>query len=939
MKLPIAICIISGLFFSSCNTEKKPEMEQEFKIEYEKFTLDNGLEVILHEDHSDPIVAVATMMHVGSNREKPGKTGFAHFFEHMSFNDSENVPVGANRKAIPEWGGSRNGGTWSDGTVYYEVVPKDAFEKILWIDSDRFGYMINTVTEAALEREKQVVKNEKRQRVDNAPYGYTDEIIRKNLYPEGHPYNWTVIGALPDLQAATIADVKEFYAEYYGAKNASLVIAGDIDIAETKELVKKWFGEIPSGPDVAALKPMPVTLTETKSLYFEDNFAKLPELRMVIPTVEEYNKDVYPLQVLGQLLSGSKNAPLYQVIVEEKKLAPTVNTYQSSSEIAGEFVFRARANAGTDLEEVKAAIDEGLQRFETNGVSEKDLKRIKAELETKLYQGISTVLNKAFQLVQDNEFNGDPSYITKAAKLTEAVSAEDVMRVYNKYIKNAKYIMTSVVPKGHLDLAVSDAKEATVWIEEVMQNVANEEVGQGEEADYEKTPSTYDRSEPAFGELPLFKSPEVWTAALDNGMKVYGIENGEVPLVQFDITIPGGHLLDPRGKEGIGNLLSDLMMEGTATKTPAELEEAIGLLGATIEMYSANEDFHITGSCLTKNLEGTMALVNEILVAPRWDEKEFDRLKQGLETTLKGREANPNAIASLVANRLVFGDEHIFSVPGSGTLESIKTITIEDVKDYYKKLAPTNATLHIAGAVSKNKATQIVTVLNDFSGEAVELPKQTLPSESKAGNLYFVDVPGSKQSVIMITKLVVSAKDENANNLNFANEIIGGGSSGRLFQTLRIEKGYTYGAYSGFRNSLEVAPFTVRTSVRANATLKSLTIIQEMLQNYSADFTEADVELTRNKLLKADTRAFESLGAKLGMVQNMSKYDSPSNYAENDQAELVAMTLEDYKKVIDTYMQEKDMIYLVVGDKETQLDEIKKLGKPVIELDIYGNEI
>ncbi len=307
MKFSIVTFAFCGILLLGCKTENDTEPKKEFKIDYEKFTLDNGLEVILHEDHSDPIVAVATMMHVGSNREKPGKTGFAHFFEHMSFNDSENVPVGANRKMIPEWGGSRNGGTWSDGTVYYEVVPKDAFEKILWIDSDRFGYMINTVTTAALEREKQVVKNEKRERVDNAPYGYTDEIIRKNLYPEGHPYNWTVIGALPDLQAATIDDVKEFYARYYGAKNGSLVIAGDIDIAETKELVKKWFGEIPSGPDMEALQPMPVNLTETKSLYFEDNFATLPELRMVIPTIEDYNKDMYPLQVLGQLLSGSKN--------------------------------------------------------------------------------------------------------------------------------------------------------------------------------------------------------------------------------------------------------------------------------------------------------------------------------------------------------------------------------------------------------------------------------------------------------------------------------------------------------------------------------------------------------------------------------------------------------------------------------------------------------
>jgi len=526
--------ILLSVFLVSSYSYSQETSATDFKVAYEKFTLSNGLEVILHEDHSDPIVAVATMMHVGSSREKPGKTGFAHFFEHMSFNDSENVPVGANRKMIPEWGGSRNGGTWSDGTVYYEVVPKDAFEKILWIDSDRFGYMINTVTEAALEREKQVVKNEKRQRVDNAPYGYTDEIIRTNLYPEGHPYNWTVIGQLPDLQAATIDDVKEFYNQYYGAGNASLVIAGDIDVAETKKLVEQWFGEIPAGPEVEALAPKPVKLPETKSFYFEDSFAKLPELRMVFPTVEDYNKDMYALQVLGQLLSGSKKSALYKTVVEENKLAPNIGTYQSSSELAGEFIVRVRANANTDLDVVKSSIEKGFKKFETDGFEDNELQRIKAELETGLYQGVSTVLNKAFQLVQDNEFNGDPGYITQTAKLTNAVTREDVMRVYNKYIKDQNYLMTSVVPKGQLDLAVEGAIKAEVYIEEVKQDVASEEVGQGEEAVYEKTKSKYDRSEPKFGELPLFSAPEVWKSSLSNGMKILGIENSEVPLVQFD---------------------------------------------------------------------------------------------------------------------------------------------------------------------------------------------------------------------------------------------------------------------------------------------------------------------------------------------------------------------------------------------------------------------
>ena len=940
MRISKIIIAITVIFFSSCTSETKPDKTtDDFKISYEKFTLDNGLEVILHEDHSDPIVAVATMMHVGSNREKPGKTGFAHFFEHMSFNDSENVPVGANRKMIPEWGGSRNGGTSNDYTVYYEVVPKDAFEKILWIDSDRFGYMINTVTEAALEREKQVVKNEKRQRVDNAAYGYTDEIIRKNLYPEGHPYNWTVIGALPDLQAATIDDVKEFYTKFYGASNASLVIAGDINIEETKALVEKWFGEIPSGPEVEDMPAMPANLEQSKSLYFEDGFAKLPELRIVLPTVEEYHKDSYALNVLGQLLSGSKKAPLYNVIVEEQKLAPRVSTYQNSSELAGEFVFRVRANAGVDLDTIKIAIDEGLKRFETNGVNPKDLKRIKAESETNLYRGISTVLNKAFTLVEGNEFAGDPSYITKRAKLANAVTAEDVMRVYNKYVKDQAYVMTSIVPKGTLDLAVTDAKEATVWIEEVKQNVANEEVSQGEEAVYEKTVSKYDRSEPEFGKLPLFKSPKVWTGNLDNGITLYGIENNEVPLVQFDITIPGGHLLDPKDKSGVASLLSSLMMQGTATKTAAELEEAIGLLGANINMYSSNEDFHITGSSLSKHFDETIALVKEIILEPRWDTKEFNRLKKALETRLKGAEANPNSIASTVYNKLLYGDNHILSTSGSGTQETTKNITIEDLKNYYKTLSPKNANFHIAGAIKKETVETTLATLNSWDTAVVELPNYSAKKEQPKNTLYFIDFPEAKQSVIRIGKLALSAEDENANNLRFANEIIGGGSSGKLFQTLRIGKGYTYGAYSSIGNSKEIAPYTISTSVRANATLKSLNIIKDMVANYEADFSNTEVELTKNKILKGSTRAYESLGAQLGMLRTISKYNKSHTFTEEDQKELVAMTLEDYKSIIGNYLNEDDMIYVVVGDKATQFEEIKKLGKTVIELDIHGNTL
>ncbi|MBI9054343.1 MAG: insulinase family protein [Bacteroidales bacterium] len=936
-SLKLSLIFVFSILLS-CDINTK----QGFKIDYEKYVLENGLEVVLHEDHSDPIVAVATLMHVGSNREVKGKTGFAHFFEHMSFNDSENVPRGANRKVIPEWGGMRNGGTWSDGTIYYEVVPTDAFEKILWIDSDRLGYMINTVTDEALEREKQVVKNEKRQNYDNVAYGYTSEVIKSNLYPENHPYNWTVIGSLPDLQAANLDDVKEFYNKFYGANNATLVIAGDINIEETKELVNKWFGEIRKAETIESLKPMPVTLEETKSLFHEDNFARLPELRMVFPTVESYNDDSYALDVLAEILSGNKKSPLYKIIVEEKKLAPSVTTYQSSDELAGEFAFIVRANANTDLDEVKLTIEEGLASFEANSFTDNDLNRVKAQIETGLYQGISTALDKAFQLATYNEYAGDPGYITLEAEKMQSVSREDIIRVYNKYIKDKKYIMTSFVPKGQLDLIVEGAKKAEIWVEPNTATAEHEKVSQGKEAEYEKTKTKHDRSEPEFGELPLFSAPQVWKDKLANGIEIYGIENSEVPLVNFDITIKGGHWLDSFEKSGTANLLSSLLKEGTQNRTPEELEEAIDLLGASIDIYAGTEDLVIEVSCLSKNFESTLKLVEEILLEPRWDEKEFIRIKSRLETGLKGMEANSRFISGNIYKKLLYGENHILGKSQYGTLETLSDINLDDLKDYYNKnLAPNISTFHLVGDVKQER---IKKALNSFetrwSSKDVVFPEYELPKNTLGRKVFFVDIPGSKQSIIRAGYVAISKSDDDFNNLDYANEILGGGSSGRLFQLLRIEKGFTYGAYSFLESSLEKGPFTAYTSVRSNATLESLQLIKDLIGNYAVSFGENEMEITKTKLIKENTRAYESLGAKLGILHEMSKYGYSGNYLVRNQQELLEMNLVDFRNMINKYIDESQMLYFIVGDAKSELQNVNKFGYgKATMLDIFGNEI
>ncbi len=663
---------------------------------------------------------------------------------------------------------------------------------------------------------------------------------------------------------------------------------------------------------------------------------------MVFPTVEQYHKDGYALNVLAELLSGSKTSPLYKIIVENKKLAPNAVAYHDSKEIAGEFYIRIRGNADTKLNDVKTAIDEALNLFDKEPFSDKDLQRIKAKLETDLYFGIESILDKAQQLGRDNEFKGDPGYISKEAEIMQAVTREDVKRVFNKYIKNKPFIVTSFVPKGKKELALDNAVAATVWIEPVVAGVQNENVNPGEDAKFEKTKTKHDRSEPAFGEMPLFKMPTVWTESLANGMKIFGLESNEIPLVNFEVVLRGGHWADPLEKSGVASLLASMMLQGTATKTAAQLEEAIDMLGAAITVTSNNEEMRIRGTCLQRNFEPTFALLKEILLQPRWDKAEYDRLYKALLTNLKGREANATAIASLNFNKLIYGDQHIFGYPAAGTLQTAAAITLEDLKAYYNNyFSPSVASFHVAGAVTKEKVTRTLASLGkEWKNKPVTLPSYKIPSQVNAGIVFFIDVPGSKQSVLYVGKLALSTANPNSDKLEFANEVLGSGSSGRLTQVLRIGKGYTYGAGSQLVKAKETAPFIASSSVRANATLASLQIIQEMLRDYEQSFGEPEVAITKNKVLKKNTLLYESLASKLAMLAEISKYEKSLKFLEDKQQQLVSMQLPDFRNIIHEQLKEGDMIYLVVGDKATQLEEVKKLGKAtLVELDINGKPL
>ena len=431
-----------ALLISGCGQKQT----NTFSIDYEKYELDNGLTVILHEDNSDPIVGVAIVYHVGSNREEPGRTGFAHLFEHMLFQESQHVGQDQFFKKIQNAGGTLNGGTSNDYTIYYEVVPNNALETVLWMESDRMGWLLSTVTQPAFENQQEVVQNEKRQRVDNRPYGHSNYVTIKNMYPEGHPYNWTVIGELEDLQNATLEDVRSFYEQWYGPNNATMVIAGDISPRAVKKMVEKYFGEIKKGPEIKNPEPWHVTLETTKKVFHEDNFARSPRLSMSFPTVNQLDSDAPALELLGQLLGDGKKAPLYKVIVEDKKLAPNISSFSRTQEIAGTFNISSTAFPTTNLTDVENSIFDAFEMFEKEGFTIEDLDRLKAKYETGFYSGISSILNKAFQLGLYNEYYGSPDYISQDLQRVLDVTEEDINRVYLKYIKNKNYVTDKFCP-------------------------------------------------------------------------------------------------------------------------------------------------------------------------------------------------------------------------------------------------------------------------------------------------------------------------------------------------------------------------------------------------------------------------------------------------------------------------------------------------------------
>jgi zinc protease len=931
----LCVCLFTWAQAQTKLVEKVTRKGNELLIPYEKYVLPNGLTVIVHEDHSDPVVHVDVTYHVGSAREEVGKSGFAHFFEHMMFQGSDHVADEEHFKIVSEAGGTLNGTTNRDRTNYFETLPSNQLETALWLEADRMGFLLDAVTQKKFEIQRSTVKNERGQNYDNRPYGLVSEFTSKHLYPYGHPYSWLTIGYLEDLDRSNLDDLKNFFLRWYGPNNAVLTIGGDVNTKDVVKLVEKYFGPIAKGPEVKPTRlPAPV-LAQDRYISYEDNI-RFPMLRMVYPAVPNYHPDEAPLDLLAEILGQGNNSILYKNLTLTQK-AVQANASNPASELAGEFTFTILPYPGQTLDSMEAIVRQSLVEFEKRGVTDDDLNRFKASYEAGTINSLSAVSGKVSQLAQYQTFTGDPNYMVKDMKRHMAITKEDVMRVYTKYLKGKKAVILSVLPKGqNLKAAAPDNHKVST------DNYKAPEYGY-EGLKYAKAKDNFDRSKrPAPGKNPVVEVPPFWTDTFENGIKVIGAKNNEIPTVTMLFTIEGGHNLsafDP-SKAGIASLTASLMNEDTETYTAEEMSNQLEKLGSSISISSGPENTVVVVQSLVKNLDATLKLLEERLYLPKFAQDDFERLKKQQLEGIASQNTQPTVIASKVYNKLLFGEGNIRAVPMSGTETTVKSITLDDVKNFYKSyFSPTVTNLVIVGDMEQNQVMPKLAFLNKWEKKDVKLPEINPNKSIDKTKIYLVDKEKAPQSEIRIGYVAMpyDATEEYYKS-GIMNYILGGAFNSRINLNLREDKGYTYGARSFFSGTKLAGPYTASAGVRGNATDSAVVEFVKEITNFrNSGITQEELAFTKNSIGQRDALNYETGYDKASFLSRIIQYNLDKDFVKKQNEILKNITKEEIDALAKKHLPIEKMNILVVGDKASVKPGLEKLGYEVVELDFEGN--
>ena len=906
-------------------------------IPYEKYELPNGLTVVLHEDNSDPLVHVDVTYHVGSGREDIGKSGFAHFFEHMMFQGSENVADEQHFKLITEVGGTLNGTTNSDRTNYFQTVPSNQLEKMLWLEADRMGFLLDAVTQEKFEVQRETVKNERGQRVDNRPYGLLGERVGEAMFPEGHPYSWSVIGYLEDLDRATLDDLKKFFLRWYGPNNAVLTIGGDIDKEETLAMITKYFGSIPRGPEVTDPEYVPVTLDANRYISLEDNVS-LPLVYMTWPTVYANHPDEAPLDVLMSIVGDGKTSLLYKNL-EKEGLAVNAVSGHGCREISCQFTMYALPNPakGASLADLEKAMRGSLLEFETRGAQPDDLERVKAGIVSGMIYGLESVSGKVSQLAAYETYRNTPNGIMDDVKRYESVTADDVMRVYKQYLKDKPAVIMSVVPKGQGDkIAAPDT-----WSRYERTIPENTDVS---DFNWTLPVDDFDRSVvPPSGENPSVVVPPVYTTSLANGIEVLGSVNDEVPTTTIQLQLKMGQSHDPLDKLGLAiNTAQYLNDTGTQSSTAEELSNRLDKLGSSVSFGSGNDYTTMYIRTLTKNLDETMAIAMEKLTQPKFAQDDFDRLKSQTIEGIKQSKKDAGSLAWGAFNRLMYGDNNPIAWGGSGTLETVNNTTLSDFEAFYKAhYSPKIANVITVSDLNESAVKKALAPLGKWTGGEVAAVSDGAYPALEVGTLYFIDKDNAAQSEIRIGRRALSydATGEYY-RAGLMNYVLGGAFNSRINLNLREDKGYTYGARSRFSGSEKRGTYVASAGVKKDKTAESIVeFVNEMKTFYDTGITADELAFTKSAIGQRDARAYETPRQKLGFLSRMMNYDLTPDFVDTQNDILRNMTKDDVDALAKKYVNPSDMIMVVVGDKDAIYDDVKALGYRMVELDVDGNVI
>jgi len=916
----ILMSLMTTMAFAQKNSDKLP------KLQYKEFRLKNGMRVIMHVDKSTPIVAVNLWYHVGSKNEVVGRTGFAHLFEHMMFQGSKNYNDDY-FKPLQEAGANINGSTNADRTNYFEVLPSNFLELALFMEADRLGGLLDAMTQEKLDNQRDVVKNERRQRYDNQPYGTAFEKISELIYPKDHPYNWTTIGSLTDLSNASMDDVKAFFRQYYVPNNTSLVIAGDFDPKQAKKWVEKYFGPIPAGNPITRPNPADPKIDGEMRKTYEDS-VQLPRLYMVWHTVRDSHPDQEALDMLQFILSAGRGSRLQSNLVFGKQLAQDAFAGHNSREIAGTFQIVSTARPQKTLEEIEKEINAEIERIKKEPPTAEEMARALNVIESQTIFGIQTVLGKADQMNSYATFSGKPDGFQNDLDRYRKVTPADVQRVANTYLNSNRLVM-SFVPRKARAASQQNSPDNTPTSTNAKKDAPKKD---------------YSANLPKPGPDPSFNLPTIDKRKLSNGMNVWIVKQSELPIVSMNMVLNAGATADPQDRAGLASTTASLMNTGTKNRSAVDIANQLQSIGVNIGANANWDSANVTMQSLTKNLDKALEIYADIVKNPTFPENELETLRRRTQVGLLQRKDNPNAISGVVYNRLLYGKDHPYGKSVTLDENSVKTVTRAEIERFYSTFyRPNNAALIVVGDTDANT---IIPKLEAAFGDwkPADVPAISVPGGSSQNNsgIFIVDKPGAAQSVVSIGQVGVSRDNPDYFPLLVMNSILGGQFSARVNMNLREDKGYTYGARTGWSFRRGAGPFEASADVQTAVTKESVVEFMKELNGIrgSIPVTPAELEYNKQSIIRRFPQGFETVGQISGQLANLVIYGLNDSYFNEYIRKVNAVTLEDVNRVANKYLTPDKMAILIVGDRnviEPKLREIDGWGKNIRLLDGEGN--